>query len=83
MLLSLPGSAAGYQATAVFVYPRKCDRRARQMDLGVGGQLGVPRGFKPSKEGPSGKLAGPSFLSPALPARQGWTGAFSVQQRLR
>ena len=53
------------------------------MDLGVGGQLGVPRGFKPSKEGPSGKLAGPSFLSPALPARQGWTGAFSVQQRLR
>lgn len=82
MLLSLPGSAAGYQATAVFVYPRKCDRRARQMDRWME-NWGVPRGFEPPKEGPSGKLAEPSFCSPALPARQGWTGAFSVQQGLR
>ena len=38
MLISLPGSFAGYQAMAVFVFLRKCGRRARQMNLGVDGQ---------------------------------------------
>lgn len=75
-------SATGYQSTVVFVFPRKCDKRVRQMDLGMDGQLGVTWGFESPEEGPPGKSAEPSLLSATLLARQGWAGASSVQQGL-